>query len=35
MRKLIFPPLQDRIRLELLEARTFGSRVVYVRYAAR
>ena len=29
-----FPPLQERIGLELLETRTFGSRVVYVRYAA-
>ena len=27
-----FPPLKDRINLELVETRTFGSRVVYVRY---
>jgi dihydrofolate reductase len=27
-----FPALDDRIDLELIEARTFGSRVVYVRY---
>jgi dihydrofolate reductase len=27
-----FPALDDRINLELLETRTFGSRVVYVRY---
>jgi dihydrofolate reductase len=27
-----FPPLDDRINLELVETRTFGSRVVYVRY---
>jgi hypothetical protein len=27
-----FPPLADRIDLELVETRTFGSRVVYVRY---
>lgn len=27
-----FPPLEDRINLELVETRTFGSRVVYVRY---
>jgi dihydrofolate reductase len=27
-----FPALEDRIDLELLETRTFGSRVVYVRY---
>jgi dihydrofolate reductase len=27
-----FPPLQERIDLELVETRTFGSRVVYVRY---
>ncbi|MEY2532724.1 MAG: hypothetical protein QOF29_634 [bacterium] len=26
------PPLQERIALELVETRTFGSRVVYVRY---
>jgi dihydrofolate reductase len=29
-----FPALQDRIGLELLETRTFGSKVVYLRYAA-
>src|SRR4051812_49251491 len=28
-----FPPLEDRIRLELVETREFGSRVVYLRYA--
>jgi dihydrofolate reductase len=27
-----FPPLQERIDLELVETRTFGSRVVFVRY---
>jgi dihydrofolate reductase len=27
-----FPALEERIGLELLETRTFGSRVVYVRY---
>jgi dihydrofolate reductase len=27
-----FPPLADRIGLELVETRTFGSRVVFVRY---
>jgi dihydrofolate reductase len=27
-----FPPLEKRIDLELVETRTFGSRVVYVRY---
>jgi dihydrofolate reductase len=27
-----FPALEDRINLELVEARTFGSRVVYLRY---
>jgi dihydrofolate reductase len=27
-----FPALQDRIDLELLETRTFASRVVYLRY---
>jgi dihydrofolate reductase len=27
-----FPPLQERIDLELVETRTFESRVVYVRY---
>jgi dihydrofolate reductase len=27
-----FPPLEQRIGLELVETRTFGSRVVYVRY---
>lgn len=26
------PPLPDRLELELLETRTFGSRVVYLRY---
>lgn len=30
-----FPPLADRIRLELLETRTFGSGVVMLRYATR
>jgi dihydrofolate reductase len=28
-----FPPLAARIELELVETRTFGSRVVYMRYA--
>jgi dihydrofolate reductase len=27
-----FPALDERIHLELVETRTFGSRVVYVRY---
>jgi dihydrofolate reductase len=27
-----FPPLDERINLQLAETRTFGSRVVYVRY---
>jgi dihydrofolate reductase len=27
-----FPPLEERINLRLVETRTFGSRVVYVRY---
>jgi dihydrofolate reductase len=27
-----FPTLDERIKLELIETRTFGSRVVYVRY---
>ena len=27
-----FPPLQERIALELVETRTFASRVVYLRY---
>jgi dihydrofolate reductase len=27
-----FPPLDEKINLELVETRTFGSRVVYVRY---
>jgi dihydrofolate reductase len=30
-----FPALDQRINLELVETRTFGSRVVYVRYQAR
>jgi dihydrofolate reductase len=30
-----FPSLDERIDLELVETRTFGSRVVYVRYALR
>jgi dihydrofolate reductase len=30
-----FPALDERIGLELVETRTFGSRVVYVRYARR
>jgi dihydrofolate reductase len=30
-----FPSLDERIDLELVETRTFGSRVVYVRYAQR
>ena len=28
-----FPPLDARVPLELLESRTFGSRVVYLRFA--
>jgi dihydrofolate reductase len=31
--KPFFPPLDHRIDLELVETRTFGSRVVYLRYA--
>ena len=27
-----FPPLEKRIELELVETRTFGSRIVYLRY---
>jgi dihydrofolate reductase len=27
-----FPPLDERINLELVETKTFGSRVVYLRY---
>jgi dihydrofolate reductase len=27
-----FPPLEKGIDLELIETRTFGSRVVYLRY---
>jgi dihydrofolate reductase len=27
-----FPALEERIKLELVDTRTFGSRVVYVRY---
>jgi dihydrofolate reductase len=27
-----FPPLEERIELELVETQTFGSRVLYVRY---
>jgi len=30
-----FPPLEARIDLELVETRTFGSRVVYMRYRRR
>jgi len=30
--KPFFPPLEERIELELVETRTFGSRVVYLRY---
>jgi dihydrofolate reductase len=30
-----FPPLEERIELELVETRTFGSRVVYMRYESR
>jgi len=29
-----FPPLDERIGLTLLETRTFGSGVVYLRYGA-
>src|SRR3954452_15683891 len=28
-----FPPLEQRVELELVETRTFGSRIVYLRYA--
>jgi dihydrofolate reductase len=27
-----FPTLEERLNLELVETRTFGSRVVYTRY---
>jgi dihydrofolate reductase len=30
-----FPALEERIDLELVETRTFGSRVVYLRYSGR
>jgi dihydrofolate reductase len=30
-----FPTLDERIKLELIETQTFGSRVVYVRYRSR
>jgi dihydrofolate reductase len=30
-----FPPGSERIDLELVETRTFGSRVVYLRYRRR
>jgi len=30
-----FPALEERIPLDLVETRTFGSRVVYLRYAVR
>lgn len=30
-----FPPLEERIDLELVETREFGSRVVFARYAAK
>jgi len=30
-----FPPLEERIALDLVETRTFGSRVVYLRYMVR
>lgn len=30
-----FPPLERRLELELVETRTFGSRVVYLRYRRR
>ena len=30
-----FPALEDRIPLDLVETRTFGSRAVYLRYAVR
>jgi dihydrofolate reductase len=29
-----FPPLDERIELELVETRTFSSRVMYLRYRA-
>jgi dihydrofolate reductase len=29
-----FPPLDERIELELLETRTFENRAVYLRYGA-
>jgi dihydrofolate reductase len=29
-----FPPLRERLELELLETRTFASRIVYARYGA-
>jgi hypothetical protein len=30
-----FPNLNERINLELVETRTFGARVVYLRYRLR
>lgn len=30
-----FPPLEERIDLELVETREFGSRVIFARYAAK
>jgi len=30
-----FPPLEERLDLELVETRTFGSPVVYLRYGRR
>jgi dihydrofolate reductase len=30
-----FPPLEERIALDLVETRTFGSRVVYLRFMVR
>jgi dihydrofolate reductase len=30
-----FPPLEQRLDLDLVDTRTFGSRIVYLRYAAR
>lgn len=30
-----FPPLEERIDLELIETQTFGSRVVYLRYSGQ
>jgi hypothetical protein len=32
---LYYPPLEERIELDLVETRTFASRVVYLRHRRR